>query len=446
MENLMESQNIETQISSLFSEKSRLQLWMDVETALAKCQAEMGIIPENVAEDIAAKDDVSNIDIELYRQKYIEAKHPLVPLLALFRQALGASGEYLHVGATTHDIVDLAKMVTLKKLWNITIDVLKNIDDKLVALAEEHAETVMAGRTHNIQALPITFGWKASVWADEIHRDIERLEQAKERIFVGTFSGAAGTMASFEGRGKELEAKISEELGLKAPVFSWHPARDRFAEAACILAIVGGTLGRIAQEVYLLMGTEIRELSEGYREGLVGSSAMPHKINPINCQHIMGDARNLRYDAAHCIECMAIDHEHNLVHFNDERTTLEHIGLTMADLLSRAMEMVSTLYIDKSRMRKNLDILQGAMQSEHVMLELGKKIGKMSSKDIITQLSVKAVREDIPLAKLLEEDKRVNEYFTPEEIESMLDPVAYSKTATDLTIEYVKLYKEGYQS
>lgn len=435
---------IEERISRIFTDEHRLQLWMDVEAALAKCQAEMGIIPEQAAKDIAAKADVANIDMEEYRRKYIEAKQPLVPLLGLYRKAIGASGEYLHVGATTHDIVDMAKMVSLKELWEITTEVLKDLECRIVKMAEDHADTVMAGRTHNIQALPITFGWKAAVWADEIHRDIERLETSKDRIFVGTFSGAAGTMASFEGRGKELEAKISEELGLKAPAFSWHAARDRIAEAACTLAIIGGTMGRIAQEVYLLMGTEIRELAEGFREGIVGSSTMPHKINPINCQHIIGDARFLRYDAAHCIECMAIDHEHNLVHFNDERTTLEHMGLTMADLLDRSMEMVSTLYVDKERMRKNLDILQGAMQSEHVMLELGKKIGKMSAKDIITELATKAVREDIPLAQLLKADERVNCQFTDEEIDSLLDPVAYAGSAADLARDYVQMSRKGY--
>lgn len=435
---------IEERVRNLFTDESRLQLWMDVETALAKCQAEMGIIPEQAAKDIAAKDDISFIDMEEYKKKYIEARQPLVPLLGLYRKAIGASGEYLHVGATTHDIVDLAKMVSLKRLWKITKEVLEDIEKQIISMVEEHADTVMAGRTHNVQALPITFGWKAAVWADEIHRDIQRLKEAESRIFVGTFSGAAGTMASFEGRGKELEAKISKEFGLGVPAFSWHPARDRFAEAACILAIIGGTLGRIAQEVYILMGTETREVSEGYREGIVGSSTMPHKINPINCQHIMGDARILRYDAAHCIECMAIDHEHNLVHFNDERTTLEHIGVTMGDLLDRAKEMIDTLYIDKKHMRKNLDILQGAMQSEHVMLELGKKIGKMSSKEIVTKLATKAVLEEIPLAKLLKEDEEVCKYFTGEEIDALLDPVAYAQPAAVLAKEYLKLAKQGY--
>ena len=437
-------ENIEEKISGLFTDEIRIQHWMDVEAALAKAQAEMGIIPQQAAEDIAAKADASLIDMDLYRQKYKEAKQPLVPMLALYRKVIGPSGEYLHVGATTHDIVDLGKIIALKKLWEITEEVLKEIEEKIVVLVEKHAGTVMAGRTHNIQALPITFGWKAAVWADEIHRDLERLSQAKDRIFVGTFSGAAGTMASFEGRGKELEAKICAELGLNTPPFPWHAARDRMAEAACTFAIIGGTLGRIAQEVYLLMGTEIRELSEGYRDGIIGSSTMPHKINPINCQHIIGDARILRYDAAHCIECMAIDHEHNLVHFNDERTTLEHIGVTMGDLLERAYEMVDTLYIDKEHMRKNLDILQGAMQSEHVMLELGKKIGKMSSKDIITALATKAVREEIPLGDLLKADERVNVHFTAEEIDAMLDPVAYAKPAEVLAMDYVKMYKEGY--
>ena len=172
---------IEERVRNLFTDESRLQLWMDVEAALAKCQAEMGIIPEQAAKDIAAKDDISFIDMEEYKKKYIEAKQPLVPLLGLYRKAIGASGEYLHVGATTHDIVDLAKMVSLKRLWEITKEVLEDIEKQILSMVEEHADTVMAGRTHNVQALPITFGWKAAVWADEIHRDIQRLKEAERR-------------------------------------------------------------------------------------------------------------------------------------------------------------------------------------------------------------------------------------------------------------------------
>ncbi len=435
-------ENIEKTIRQRYTDEYRLQTWMDIEAALAQCQAEMGIIPEEAAKEITEKCDISLIDMDVYQQKYEAAKQPLVPLLALYKEQVGKAGEYLHLGATTHDIVDLAKIIILKKLWDETEELLNEMEQKILLLVEKHLHTAMAGRTHNIQALPITFGWKAAVWADEIHRDIERLQGARERIFVGTFSGAAGTMASFEGRGKELEEKICKKLGLGVPDFSWHPARDRFAEAACTLAIIGGTLGRIAQEVYLLMGTELREISEGYKDGIIGSSTMPHKINPINCQHIMGDARNLRYDAAHCIECMGIDHEHNLVHFDDERTTLERIGVTMADMLSRSMEMIDTLYVDKAHMKKNLDILHGAMQSEHVMLELGKKIGKMTAKDIVTQLATKAVREEIPLEDLLKADERINTVFNDEEIAQLMDTSSYVQAAADMAEAYLKLRKK----
>lgn len=433
-----EKGSVEERIADLFTTEARLQSWLDVEAALARCQAHLGIIPQDVAEQIAQAAQVERIDLEEYERRYRATKHPLVPLLDLFKQAAGPAGEFVHLGATTHDVVDMGKMIMMKQVWDITEEALLKIEGELVRLIEEHSDTLMAARTHNIQALPITFGFKASVWASEVGRDIQRLRESRPRVFTATFSGASGTMSGFGGKGPELEAMLAAEFGLSVPDLCWHAARDRFAEMAGVFAIIGGTLARIAQEVYLLMGTEVGELSEGYTDGLVGSSAMPHKINPINSQHIMGDARTLRYDAAHCLECMHIDHEHNLVHFDDERTTLERIGLTMADLLSRSLELISTLSVNRERMRRNLDLLKGAVESEAVMLALGKKVGKMTAKGIVTELAVRAVRQDVPLADLLKGDERVSSQLTDQEIDSLLDPAPYAADASALARHYAQ--------
>ena len=436
-----EKKTISEEITSLFGQRQMLQDWMDIEAVLAKCQADMGIIPEQAAVDIASKADISNIDMSRYQRMYLEVKHPLVPLLKLFQEAAGPSGEYLHFGATTHDIVDIAKLVALRKVWDITERALLEILEDVSALVERHARTMMAGRSHNVQAIPITFGFKAAVWADEIYRSIQRLRESRGRVFVVSFSGANGTMASFEGRGAELEARIAEAYALSVPDVSWHPARDRIAEIACVFAIIGGTLGRIAQEVYMLMATEIGELSEGYREGIVGSSTMPHKLNPTNSQHIMGDSRTLRYCAAQCIECMSIDHEHNLVHFDDERTTCERIGLTMADLLQRSKELIGTLYVDEKRMLRNLGILQGVLLSENVMLELGKRIGKMTAKDIITELSVRSLQQELLFSDVLKSDPRVSAALTGPEIDALLDPKPYAEPAAEMALDYLEKLK-----
>lgn len=424
------------QIYEKFTDESRLQSWLDIEAALARSQAKMKIIPQSAADDIVAKCKLECLQMEKYPAMYKEMKHPLVPLLKLLRDAVDSNGEYVHLGATTHDIVDIAKMTALKFTWEAVEKTLLEIEQDLLAMVEKHAYTLMAGRSHNIQALPITFGFKAAIWASEIRRDIERL-QAGKKLFVVTFCGANGTMASFGGRGDELEALMAREFDLAIPEISWHAARDRIAEIASIFAIIGGTLGRIAQEVYLLMGTETAELSEGYTEGLVGSSAMPHKINPINSQHIMGDARTLRYDAAHCMECMLIDHEHNLVHFDDERTTVERMGRTMADLMERSYEMIHTLYVDTDRMYFNLGILHGAVLSENVMLGLGKKIGKMTAKDIVTELAVKAVRMQLNLGELLKSDQRVSRHLSGAEIDALLDPAQYAESAASIALQYL---------
>jgi adenylosuccinate lyase len=428
---------LEQQMIELFSDESRLQIWLDIEAALARCQARLGILPPGVADDICAKARLEHIDLDEYRRLYIETKHPLVPLLKLFQKAIGKSGEFVHYGATTHDIVDIGKMIGLKKVWDVTEETLLKIEDDLLDLIEKHAYTIMAGRSHNIQALPITFGFKATIWASELRRNIERLQQSRSRVFVVSFSGANGTMASFMGKGHELEALMAQAFDLEVPDVSWHAARDRIADIASVFAMIGGTLARIAQEVYLLMASEIGELSEGYTEGLIGSSTMPHKINPINSQHIMGAARTLRYDAAHCLECMLIDHEHNLVHFNDERTTVERMGRTMGELLERSYELIHTLYVDEKRMRKNLDVLKGAVLSENVMLRLGERIGKMTAKNIVTEIAVVSVREDKFLDQLLKSDPRVNAHLSDAEIDELLDPVQYADAAAAIAIGYV---------
>jgi len=423
-------------LSQLFTTEARLQVWLDIEAALARCQAELNIVPASAAAEISAAARVENIDLAEYERRYQQTKHPLVPLLDLFKQATGPAGEYIHLGATTHDIVDIGKMVMMKQVWDTAEQTLLDIEGDLLRLIEDHSDTLMAGRSHNIQALPITFGFKAAIWADELRRNIDRLRESRERIFAVTFSGASGTMSSFDGKGAQLEAMLAREFGLSVPQLCWHAARDRIAEMAGTFALIGGTLSRIAQEVYWLMGTEIGELSEGLGDGVVGSSAMPHKINPINSQHIMGDARTLRYDAAHCLECMRIDHEHNLVHFDDERTTLERIGVTMADLLRRSRELIANLEVNAPRMRRNLDLLKGAVESEAVMLALGRKIGKMTAKEIITQLAVQAVRQDVPLADLLKGDGRVSAHLSHGEIDSLLDPAPYGADAARLAREY----------
>lgn len=428
----------EKKLNELFTDTGRLQMWLDIEAALAQCQADMGILPREVADDIATKAKLENLDMERYEQMYAETKHPLVPLLKLFQKAVGENGEYVHMGATTHDIVDICKMVALKYTWELTEKVLLGIEEDLLCMIEKHTHTLMAGRSHNMQSLPITFGLKATVWASELRRNIMRLRESKDRLFVITFCGANGTYASFDGRGRELEARLAEKFGLSIPDVPWHAARDRIAEIASTFAIIGGSLARIAQEVYMLMASEISELSEGYREGLIGSSTLPQKLNPINSQHILGAARTLRYDAAHCVECMLIDHEHNLVHFNDERTTVERMGRTMGELLERSQELIHTLYVDEKRMRRNLGALRGAIMAENVMLELGRHIGKMTAKNIVSELAVKAVREEKELSSLLKADARVGGHLTDEEIDRLLSPEQYIGESADIALVYVR--------
>lgn len=434
--------SVKETVSAMLSDEARFQRWLDVEAALAVSQGKLGTIPQEAAEKIREKAKTKYLDMSQYQSLYESTEHPMAALLKLFQGAVGEYGAYIHLGATTQDIMDTAMMLLLKKVWGITLDYLCNLEEQLLIMSERYADTIMAGRTHNIQALPITFGFKVAGWAREIQRNIERLLESKQRIFVIQLSGAVGTMASFNESGFKLQELVAKELDLAVPDLTWHSSRDRLSEFACNFAIVSGSLARIAQEVYLLMGTEIGELTEGWREGMVGSTAMPHKMNPVHCQHIMASARCIRYIATHILETMVVDHERNMVHFIDERTKLEELCLSLAELLNRTQKMFGSLFVNEPRMKKNLDLLKGAMQSEAVMLELSKSMGKRSAHEIVTKAATKAVREGLELSQLLMENSGVVKSVSKTKLDELLNPEAYTGYSAQIARKAVSSSRE----
>jgi len=429
-------------LDAMLTDEARYQRWLDVEAALALSQGELEVIPEEAALLIKEKANVEYLDMSQYASLYEQTGHPMVSLLKLFQSAVGKNGEYIHLGATTQDIMDTGMMLLLKEVWGLTRSCLLEIEDELLCMSERYADTIMAGRTHNIQALPITFGFKVAVWAREIRRNIERLSESEKRNFVIQLSGAVGTLAAFANKGFEIQSLVAKKLSLEVPDITWHASRDRICEIVNTLALVSGTMARIAQEVYLLMATEIGELTEGWTEGKVGSSTMPHKINPVHCQHVMASARSIRYIAAQIMEDMVVDHERNMVHFIDERVKLEELCGLMGEVLTRSVDMLENLFVDEVRMRKNLDILKGAMQSEAVMLVLGKSMGKQTAHEVVNAAATKAVREGLDLAQLLMDDSRVRQYISREELDELLNPEGYTGQAGKIVRQVVALSRK----
>jgi adenylosuccinate lyase len=430
-------------MNQMFSEKARFQRWLDVEASLARAQASLGIIPKEAADAISRKADVELLDLSKYKEMYQQTGHPMVAMLRLFQPIIeGGAGQYIHLGPTTQDIMDTSTMLALKGAHKVIYESLRRIEFDLLNIAEEHADTIMAGRTHSVQALPITFGYKVTIWAREIRRNIQRLKECRDRLFVAQVSGAVGTMAAFGPKGPEIQSLVSKDLGLGMPDICWHASRDRLAEFANLLALIASALGRIGQEIYLLMATEVAEVCEPWQKGVVGSSTMPHKVNPIISQHIMDLTRKLRYNASFVMEVMMVDHERNLNHHLGEMEKLEESCRIMGELLTYGEDMAKNMTVYPRRMEANLDLLKGLMLSESVMIELGKKIGKQSAHEVIYEDAMKSMKEGGDFRQVLLEDVRVSKHLNKADVDRLLNPEEYIGLAPQMAIDMVSLSRK----
>jgi adenylosuccinate lyase len=414
------------ELRAIFSDRSRVQKWYDFESALALEQAELGIIPRAAAQEIAAKAKVENVDIAAIAAEIRRIKHPLVPALkAVEKLCKDGHGEYIHFGPTTQDVLDTGTMLQIKDAHAIYLRDMKAIGHALVKLAGEHKTTPMAGRSHGVQAVPITFGHKAAIWLSEMGRNYERLRGLEARTFVGGMVGAVGTQASYGAKAPELERRLMKRLGLGVADINWQPARDRFAEYACVLAIIGQTLGKIANEIVTLEHTEIGELYEPFSEGKVGSSTMPHKRNPSSCEAVVGVSRALRYNAAFMLECMIVEHERDGSAWRGEWKALPESCLMAGGLLAAMKYILSGLHVDAARMRRNLDMLGGFLLSERVMFVLSEEVGKQTAHDLVYEASMHGIEHGVAFEQALMQDKRVAAALKPEELRKALDPTTY---------------------
>jgi adenylosuccinate lyase len=410
----------------IFSDRNRVQKWYDFESALALEQAGLGIIPRAAAQEIAAKAKVENVDVVAIAAEIRRIKHPLVPALkAVEKLCKDGHGEYIHFGPTTQDVLDTGTMLQIKDAHAIYLRDMKAIGHALVKLAGEHKTTPMAGRSHGVQAVPITFGHKAAIWLSEMGRNYERLRGLEARTFVGGMVGAVGTQASYGAKAPELERRLMKRLGLGVADINWQPARDRFAEYACVLAIIGQTLGKIANEIVTLEHTEIGELYEPFSEGKVGSSTMPHKRNPSSCEAVVGVSRALRYNAAFMLECMIVEHERDGSAWRGEWKALPESCLMAGGLLAAMKYILSGLHVDAARMRRNLDMLGGFLLSERVMFVLSEEVGKQTAHDLVYEASMHGIEHGVAFEQALMQDKRVAVALKPEELRKALDPTTY---------------------
>jgi adenylosuccinate lyase len=433
----------------IFDEENRLQKMLDVEAALAWAHSEVGNLPAKDAAKILKM--ASTGHVKLSRVKEIERtiKHDVMALVKALAEACGPSGAYVHLGATSSDILDTATALQLGDAMDLIETRLNDLEQVLIETANRHKETMMMGRTHGQHALPITFGFKVAVWLREIARHIQRLGEARERVIVGKMSGAVGTQAGLGVHAFRIQSLVMKRLGISAVEISTQIVqRDRYAELVCLLALIASTLDKIATEVRELQRTEVGEVFEPFgEESQVGSSTMPHKRNPELSERICGLAKIMRSLCLPALENILTWHERDLTQSSAERFILPEACLLTDYVIVLMTQILRGLQVDEERMLRNMLLTQGRTMSEAVMLALTTKgMSRQEAHELVRGLAIKSQAEHQPFKKTLREDKTVAKMLSEKEIEGALEPRNYLGTAVEqveLVVQKTKREREA---
>lgn len=411
------------EIKRIFDEENRLQRMLDVEATLAEVLAELGEIPKEGAEKIREKADVKIITLEKVKLKERKTHHDIMAMVEVLAEECEDFGKYVHWGATSYDVVDTAWAIIIRDALEIIEKKLRGLRDRLCDLALKHKTLIMVGRTHGQHAVPITLGFKLAIYAAEIGRSLERLKEMKKRVLVGKMSGAVGTMASFGEKGMEIERRVMERLGIKpAEISTQIVCRDRFAELICWAAILASSLDRIATEIRNLQRTEILEVAEGFDvRAQVGSSTMPHKQNPVDCEKVSGLAKVLRGFVITGLENIPLWHERDLTNSSSERFIIPHTFIILDEMISTMNKVLTNIRVFPERMKKNLEITRGAILTEAVMMALARKgLGRQKAHELLRKISIKAMNEGTTIKEELLKNEEVTKHLTKEEIENLM--------------------------
>ena len=410
----------------VWSDENRTQKYLDIERALAIVQARLGLIPQEAADEIVRHCTLDQIDMARLREQTERIGYPVLGVVSqlngLCRDKLG---EYCHWGATTQDITDTATVLQIREALGIVERELGGISAAMARLAREYRDTPMIGRSNLQQAIPVTFGYKMAGLLSAIERHRERLVQLKERVLVGEFAGAAGTLASLEHGAMETQAGLCEELGLKQPLIAWHTIRDNIAEVGAFLGLVGGTLGKLSMDVKLMMQTEVGEVFEPYHHGRGSSSTMPQKRNPIASCYIHAAISVVRQHAAALMDAMVADHERSTGPWEIEWIVLPEAFCLMAGALRQSRQLLEGLQVDPVAMRRNIELTDGLVMSEAVMMGLGPYIGREYAHDLVYDLCRQAIADGKPLLALLSAHPEISTHVDRAGLERMLDPANY---------------------
>ncbi len=420
------------EMRKIFEEESRVQKLLDVEAALALAQAEVGNIPLKDAEKIAAKASTKHVKITRIEEIEKEIKHDVAALVRALAEACGPSGAYVHLGATSYDIVDTANSLQLREAIEIIEKKLKCLMKILQEKTTLYKNTVMMGRTHGQHALPITLGFKLAVWTSEVSRHIDRLEGCKERVLVGKMSGAVGTQAGLGEHAPRIQEIVMNRLEIQpAEISTQIVQRDRYAELVCLLALIASSFENFATEIRELQRPEIGEVSESFgAEKQVGSSTMPHKRNPEMCERICGLVRIIRSLTLPAMENIVTWHERDLTQSSAERFIFPEACILVDYLLDLTTNVIANLHVNEQRMLENTQLTQGRAMSEAVMMALVRKgANRQEAHELLRKLTLESEAKQRPFKEILLGNKSVCTKLSEKEIDEALDPKNYLGTA-----------------
>lgn len=429
------------EMRAIFSDESQIQSWLDTWGALAKAEAKNGVIPESAAEEITQKAQVKDFNMDEIRREIEKTSHPLMPQIRYLTKLVSPeAGKWIHWGATTQDILDTGLMLQMKKAQTLLLKQSKELLSKLLDKAEKYKNLTMAGRTNTQQAVPITLGYKFAVWADELGREIKQIETFSKDSFVGELGGAAGSLASLDGKGIQIRNDMCDFLGLSKPEISWHVARDRFATFASLNVILAGTVGQIANQIMLLQRNEIGEVEEGFKMGKISSSTMPQKRNPMICDQIMQDVHLAQNEVAIVFPAMILEDERDVKYYA-ENNYLSEICLYISAALKKMNRIMDQMIVHEDKIQENLGLTHGLIVSERVMLVLGEKLGRQVAHTVLYEDSQNAISKHRHLLDILNEDERVTDVIDKDELIELLKPENYVGQCSQMVDDVEKKWK-----
>jgi adenylosuccinate lyase len=433
------------EMRNVFDEERKLEKMLLVEAALAQTLAEFGKIPENYAEEITRKANTKDVKLERVKEIEKETKHDVMALVKALTEVCGNSGKYVHLTATSYDIVDTANALILKDGLEILLKRGKELLSTCLNISERYKSLIMIGRTHGQHAIPITLGFKFANYSNKLGDDLIRIEYDIKNYILGKFSGAVGSYAAQKiyGLGDDLEIKIMEKLGIKAAEITTQVVdRESFARILCDISILACTIEQIAKEIRNLQRTEISELSEPFGEKQVGSSTMAQKRNPINTENICSNVRVIRSCVYPALENIALEHERDLTNSAAERSILPTAFILTDEVLTRMNKILSELVVFPENIKKNLDLSKGTIMSEAIIMKLVEKgMGRQDAHELLRESSMKSFETNKHLKDILLTKNIIGKYLNKKELEDLFDYNNYIGLSVEKTEKVINKWR-----